>query len=285
MMTGTAGLALPGHRTDAKAETDMNKTKYSDIIYSRKGGVALLTIDRPEKLNAMSTTTISELSRAVMEADADREIRVIVLTGSGGKAFSAGFDIINVGELSVMESRRLHIRNSALNKALMETGKPVMAAVNGMALGAGFETSLLCDLTVAAESATFGMPELAIGAYPGSIAPALLRHIVGVKKANELLLTCRRIDAREAARLGLVNEVVPDATLLERTLHLAGELTGMAPLPLTMFKTRTNGILRSVLEEEINWFAEAQTLVFDSLDFREGMNALKEKRKPVFRGR
>ena len=130
------------------------------------------------------------------------------------------------------------------------------------------------------------MPELAIGAYPGSIAPALLRHIVGVKKANELLLTCRRIDAREAARLGLVNEVVPDATLLERTLHLTGrELTGMAPLPLTMFKTRTNGILRSVLEEEINWFAEAQTLVFDSLDFREGMNALKEKRKPVFRGR
>ena len=102
----------------------MNKTKYSDIIYSRKGGVALLTIDRPEKLNAMSTTTISELSRAVMEADADGEIRVIVLTGSGGKAFSAGFDIINVEKLSVMESRRLHIRNSALNKALMETGKP-----------------------------------------------------------------------------------------------------------------------------------------------------------------
>jgi enoyl-CoA hydratase/carnithine racemase len=128
------------------------------------------------------------------------------------------------------------------------------------------------------------MPELAIGAYPGTIAPTLLWHLVGIKKARELLLTGRRISADEADRLGLVNEVVPDKKLMERAIRLAEELKAMAPLPMTMYKAKTNSMLRVLLEEEMSQFVEMQALVFDSSDFREGLSALKEKRKPVFRG-
>lgn len=273
------------NRPDVTRGIDMSTAQYNDIISKSEDGIAFLTINRPQKMNSMTTGTLTELRQAVMEADADEDIRVIVLTGSGERAFSAGFDIVNVPDITVAESRRLHIRNSVFTKALMEIGTPIIAAVNGMALGAAFEISLLCDLTVAAESATFGMPELAIGAYPGTIAPTLLWHLVGIKKARELLLTGRRIDAAEAAALGLVNEVVPDTKLTERTLKLAEELKAMAPLPMTMYKAKTNSMLRVLLEEEMSQFVEMQTLVFDSTDFREGLNALKEKRKPVFRGR
>ncbi|HME45894.1 MAG TPA: enoyl-CoA hydratase/isomerase family protein [Syntrophorhabdales bacterium] len=262
----------------------MPKTKYGDIIHRLEDGIAFLTINRPQKLNSMTTNTLWELRQAITEADADEDTKIIILTGSGEQAFSTGFDVVNVPKLSIVESRQLHIRNSVLTKALMGIGKPIIAAANGMALGAGFEISLLCDLTVAAESATFGMPELAIGAYPGTIAPALLWHLVGVKKAKELLLTCRRIGAHEAASLGLVNEVVPDDKLMERTLQLANEIMGMAPLPMTIFKARMNSMLRVLLEEEMSRFVEVQALVFDTLDFREGLDALKEKRKPIFRG-
>jgi enoyl-CoA hydratase len=264
---------------------DMSRTEYNDITIIIKGGIALLTINRPRKMNSMTTGTLTELRQAVVEADAEQDISVIILTGSGDRAFSAGFDIVNVPDVSIAESRDLHIRNSVFSKALMEIGKPIIAAVNGMALGAGFEITLLCDLTVAAESAIFGMPELAIGAYPGTIAPTLLCHLVGIKKARELLLTGRQIGAQEAASLGLVNEVVPAEKLIERAFELARELIGMAPIPMTMFKTKTNSMLRVLLEEEMSQFVEMQALVFDTLDFREGLAALKEKRKPVFRGR
>jgi enoyl-CoA hydratase/carnithine racemase len=267
-----------------KERLKMSKKEYSDIISKSEDGIAFLTINRPQKMNSMTTGTLTELRQAIVQADADQDIRVIILRGSGERAFSAGFDIVNVPDMSVAESRRLHIRNSVFSKALMEIDKPVIAAVNGMALGAGFEISLLCDLTVAAESATFGMPELAIGAYPGTIAPTLLWHLVGIKKARELLLTGRRISAAEAGRLGLVNEVVPDKKLMERAIQLAEELKAMAPLPMTMYKAKTNSMLRVLLEEEMSQFVEMQALVFDSSDFREGLSALKEKRKPVFRG-
>jgi enoyl-CoA hydratase len=216
----------------------MSATKYNDIISRSEDGIAFLTINRPHKMNSMTTGTLTELRQAVMEADADEDIRVIILTGSGERAFSAGFDIVNVPDITIADSRRLHIRNSVFSKALMEIGTPVVAAVNGLAFGAGFEISLLCDLTVAAESATFGMPELTIGAYPGTIAPTLLWHLIGIKKARELLLTGRRIDAAEAARLGLVNDVVPDTKLKEEHYILAEEIKAMAPPTYDMYKRR-----------------------------------------------
>jgi len=263
----------------------MAEAKYKNINYKKiESGIATLTINRKEKLNSMTTGTLWELRQAVEEADADKDIKRIILTGSGSQAFSAGFDIVNVPELSIAQSRQLHIHNAVFSKALMEIGKPTIAAVNGIALGAGLEISLLCDLTVAAESATFGIPELSIGAYPGTIAPALLWHLVGVKKAKEIILTGKHIDAHEAASLGLINEVVPNEKLMERALQLATQMMDMAPLPMTIFKAKMNCMLRILLEEEISRFVEVQTLVFDTLDFREGLNALREKRKPIFHG-
>jgi len=129
------------------------------------------------------------------------------------------------------------------------------------------------------------MPELKIGAYPGVIAPTLLWHLVGLKKAKEILLTGKLMDAHEAANLGLINEVVPDEELMERTLQLTTLIMDMAPLPMTIFKTKMNSMLRVLLEDEMSRFVEVQALVFDTFDFREGLAALKEKRKPIFRGR
>lgn len=262
----------------------MLKKNFGEIIYQTDNDITRLTIDRPSKLNSLTAEGLSNLRQAIMEADSDKDIKVIIFTGAGRRAFSSGFDILNVPELSIADLRLLHINNLKLNREFMGTGKVTIGAVNGMALGVGFEISLLCDLTVAAESATFGIPELTIGAYPGTIAPTLLAQLVGMKKAKELILTGKTINAGEAAALGLVNEVVPDDRLMDRTQELAKTILLMAPLPLAMVKARMNSMLRVLLEEEMSRFVEAQTLVFNSRDFKEGLSALKERRKPIFRG-
>lgn len=262
----------------------MLEKNFGEIIYQVDNGIAILTIDRSEKLNALTPEGMSNLRQAIVEADSDKESKVIVLTGAGKRAFCAGFDILNVPKLPTADLRLLHIKNQKLYRALMGTGKITIAAVNGMALGSGFEISLLCDFTVAAESATFGLPELSVGAYPGVLSVALLWELVGKKKASELLLAAKTITAGEAAGLGLLNEVVPDAKLMDKALELASKMVRTAPLPLAMVKAKMNSMLRVQVEEEMSRFVEVQTLAFNSRDFKEGLSALKEKRKPIFRG-
>jgi enoyl-CoA hydratase len=262
----------------------MYEKHFGDILYQREQDVAVLTINRPQKLNSMTANGLADLRNAIEESDSEKESKVIVLTGSGSRAFSAGFDILSVPDLQTADSRLLHINNQKMYRAFMGMNKVTVAAVNGMALGTGFEISLLCDFTVAAESATFGMPELLVGAYPGVISVTLLWELVGKKKSCELLLAGKTLTAEEAAALGLVNEVVPDEALMDRSLELANQLAKSAPLPVAMVKARMNSMLRMALEEEMSRFVEAQTLIFESRDFKEGLDALKEKRKPVFRG-
>lgn len=262
----------------------MNKKNFGDVLYQRDHNVAVLTIDRSRKLNSMTADGLADLGNALGECDSEKDSKAIVLTGSGDRAFCTGFDILSVPPLQIADSRLLHINNQKMYRAFMGMNKVTVAAVNGMALGTGFEISLLCDFTIAAESATFGMPELLVGAYPGIISVTLLWELVGKKKSCELLLTGKTISADEAAAFGLVNEVVPDETLMDRSLELANQLAKSAPLPVAMVKARMNSMLRMALEEEMSRFVEAQTLIFDSRDFKEGLNALKEKRKPVFRG-
>lgn len=262
----------------------MLEKNFGEIICQMDKGVAVLTIDRPKKLNALTPDGLSNLRQAIMEADSDQESKVIVLTGAGERAFSTGLDILNVPVLPIADLRLFHTNNQKLYRALMGTGKITIAAVNGMALGSGFEISLLCDFTIAAESATFGMPELAVGAYPGVLSVALLWELIGKKRTCELLLTGKIITAVEAEALGLANEVVPDARLMDSALEWASKIVRAAPLPVAMVKARMNSMLRVRLEEEMSRFVEVQTLVFNSRDFKEGLSALKEKRKPVFRG-
>ena len=262
----------------------LGEKNFGIIISEIDGEVATLTINRPEKLNSLPPEGLADLTHAILDADANKKVKVIVLTGAGKRSFSAGFDILNVPELSIADLRRLHIKNQELYRKLMDLEKLTIAAVNGMALGTGFEISLLCDFTVAAESAKFGMPELSAGAYPGIFSVTLLWQCIGKKKTTELLLTGKSLTAIQAESLLLVNEVVPDDRLMDRVIELAKDLAIAAPLPVAMFKARTNSILRALLEEEMSRFVEGQSLIFKSHDFREGIKAVKEKRIPVFRG-
>ena len=262
----------------------MQEKNFGLIISQINGYIATLTINRPEKLNSLPPEGLAELNLAILDADANPKVKVIVLTGTGTRSFSTGFDILNVPELPIADLRMLHIKNQELYRKLMDLEKLTIAAVNGMALGTGFELSLLCDLTVASESAKFGMPELLSGAYPGIFAVTLLWQSIGKKKTAELLLTGKTLTASQAESLLLVNEVVPDDKLMDRVMELANDLAIAAPLPVAMFKARTNSILRAVIEDEMSRFVEGQSLIFKSHDFKEGINAVKEKRQPVFRG-
>jgi enoyl-CoA hydratase len=262
----------------------MVKKNNDDIILQTDGGIANLTINRPEKLNSLTSDGFEKLSEAIKNAASDKDVKVITVTGAGDQAFCTGYDILNVPELPIAELRQLHIRNQKLYRELMALEKPIIAAVNGMALGSGFEITLLCDLTVASESAKLGMPEVLAGAYPGVFSVTMLWQLIGKKKTAELLLTGKTLTAREAESLLLVNEVVPHASLMNRVMEVANDLVSAAPLPIAMFKARMNSMLRILLDEEMSRFVEGQSLIFKSYDFKEGIKAIKEKRKPQFRG-
>jgi enoyl-CoA hydratase len=218
------------------------------------------------------------------EADEDRSVGAVIITGSGRKSFSAGVDIMNLPDLSIGERRLLFKSTLDFNKYLLHTEKVTIAAVNGIAVGAGFEASLLCDFTIAGESATFGLPEVKVGLYPGTFSPIFLLHSIGRKRANELLLTGKSIKASEAASLGLVNEVVPDENVVDRAKELGTQILQVGSLPVAMCKARLNSEMRNLLDAEMSRFIELQTLVYLSQDAQEGLNALREKRKPVFTG-
>jgi enoyl-CoA hydratase/carnithine racemase len=195
---------------------------YGKIIYQVRDGMALLTIDKPKKHNSMSPDDFSNLREALVEADRDKDVKVIIITGAGSRAFCAGFDIMNTPQLPVAEARLLHAANLELNRQLLRTNKVTIAAVNGIAYGTGCEISLLCDLTVASQSATFAMSELGVGAYPGVVS-SLLHHLLGAKKAKEFILTGRTINANKATEWGIVNEVAADERVLERAFELGKE--------------------------------------------------------------
>jgi len=263
---------------------NMMKKNSSEIIVQTGNGVANITINRPEKLNSLTSGGFDTLCDIILSAAYDKDVKVITITGAGDRAFSTGFDILNVPELPIADLRRLHIRNQRLYRELMALEKPTIAAVNGMAFGTGFEITLLCDLTIASESAKFGMPEVLTGAYPGVFSVTMLWQLIGKKKTAELLLTGKALTAIEAESLLLVNEVVPHASLMDRVMEVANNLASAAPLPVSMFKARSNSMLRILIEEEMSRFVEGQSLIFKSSDFKEGIKAVKEKRKPIFRG-
>jgi enoyl-CoA hydratase len=263
----------------------MNTKSFGEIHYEADGNVALITIDRPERTNALTPDGLVRLCTAMKEADVDKNIRVIILTGTGNKSFSAGIDILNLPEQTIADRRILFRETLDINHILLYTEKVTIAAVNGMALGVGFEISLLCDFTIAAESATFRAPEVMVGLYPTPLCCTLLLHMMGRKKANEVLLQAKPLQAHEAAVFGLVNEVVPFDKLIGRAKELALEITSAAPLPVAMCKARLNSEMRRLLDEDMSRFVDVQTFLFSSEDRREGFDALKTKRKPVWTGK
>jgi enoyl-CoA hydratase len=255
-----------------------------NLLLERRGRIALVTINRPDKLNALNIATRRELAEALDELREDAEIRVVILTGAGEKAFVAGADINEFAGRTAVQQRAV-MKAKSIFTAAEEFPKPLIAMINGFCLGGGCELALACDLRIASEKARFGQPEINLGIIPGGGGTQRLTRLIGEGKAMQLILTGAMIDAAEAHRLGLVNEVYPPAELVEKTFALAEQIAEKSPVALAMAKTAVKNAastsLREGLDAEIDLFA----LCFSSEDKEEGVRAFLEKRKPAFKGK
>ena len=256
-----------------------------NVLVERDGAVLVLTINRPKVLNALNAPTLVELSHAIDEARADAAIRVVVITGTGDRAFVAGADINELGAQTPVAGREHARRGQALFTRIERLGKPVIAAVNGFALGGGCELAMACTIRLAADTAKFGQPEINLGLIPGYAGSQRLPRLVGRGRALELLLSGAPIPAEEAWRIGLVNKVVPAADLMTEARGLAQALAAKAPVAVRYILEAVAGGLDMAFEDAQDYEATLFGLVATTDDMREGTRAFLEKRKPEFTGR
>jgi enoyl-CoA hydratase len=253
------------------------------VSYERRGAVAIVQLHRPDRLNAVTLELYEALERALRELADDPEVRVVVLTGAG-RAFSAGADLQEPGGADPQERRAYVETGQRVHRLLQTLPKPVVAAVNGPAVGAGLELALACDLVIATENAELRFPELALGTFVGGGTTYLLAQRVGLTRAKELLLLGGFLTGAEAARIGLVNRAAPQERVLEDALALADELTRRAPIPIAHAKRLLDRAPLLGAEEAMAHEAEALLECMQSRDWREGMAAFREKRPPRFAG-
>jgi enoyl-CoA hydratase len=258
---------------------------YQNLLYEGEGAIATISINLPDKLNALNALTIEELGRAVAEFTASDDVRGVIITGAGEKSFVAGADIAELARMGPVDGVDVSRQGQRVFRAIELSRKPVIAAVNGFALGGGCELALACHLRIAAENARFGLPEVKLGIIPGYGGTLRLPRIVGKGRALELMLTAEMIDAQEAFRIGLANRVVPQAELLSTTRSMLEGILRNGPVALGLaIECATRGMEMSVddgLALESNLFG----LLAATDDMREGMGAFLEKRKAEFRGR
>jgi enoyl-CoA hydratase len=257
---------------------------FTTLLYEMAEGIARLTINRPDKLNALNGTVIAELGDAVTRIESDAGVRGVILTGAGSKAFVAGADIAEVGGQTPMEGQVRAVAGQRMMRRLERCGKPVVAAVNGFALGGGCELAMACHLRLASESASFGQPEVKLGLAPGYGGTVRLPRLVGRGRALELLLTGAMIDAQEAWRIGLVNRVVPADRLLDESEQLLRRILDNGPLALRACLELVDAGLDMSTDEALGQEAVWFGLLSASADMREGTRAFLEKRKAVFTG-
>jgi enoyl-CoA hydratase len=257
---------------------------YETLLVERRDRVAIITINRPEKRNALNIKTREEGAAALDELAQDDSVRVVIFTGAGDKAFIAGADIGEFAGRTAVTQRSVMLGRS-LFTAIDNFPKPVIAMINGYCLGGGNELAMACDLRVASETATFGQPEINLGIIPGGGGTQRLTRLVGEGKAMELILTGEMIDARTAAALGLVNMVVPAADLEAKTMELANRIAEKSPIALRMAKEAVKLASRSNLDEGLRREIDLFALCFSSEDKDEGVKAFLEKRKPEFKGK
>lgn len=254
------------------------------VRIERDGAVAVVTIDRPEKRNALNAAVRSGLVRAIAELDADDTVRVIVVTGAGERAFVAGADIEEFQQRTPLEQREAMTSTRAF-EAVAGSAKPTIAMINGYALGGGCELALACDMRIAAETAKLGQPEVNLGIIPGGGGTQRLPRLVGPGRAMRLIFSGEIIDASEAARIGLVDEVHPAHDLRERTLELARRIAARSPVAVRMAKAAVRAALELPLRAGLAYETELFVTAFGSDDRREGVAAFLEKREPRFSGR
>ena len=256
---------------------------YQTLLYEVEAGVATITINRPEAMNALSPQVVDELEQAFGQAEADDEVRAIVLTGAG-KAFVAGADIAAMSQMTPLEGRRFSRAGQDVLFKIEKLDKPVIAAVNGFALGGGCEIAMSCDFIYASEKAKFGQPEINLGIIPGFGGTQRLTRLVGRGWAKELCLTGAMLSAAEAAQIGLVTRVFAPEELLPAAKKTAAGMAQKGRVALRAIKSLINDGNDLPLERAIPMEAEAFATCFASPDQREGMTAFLEKRKPEFKG-
>ena len=255
------------------------------VLTQDRGAVRILTVNRPDKLNALNAATLDALHAAFRDAASDDAIRVVVLTGAGAKAFVAGADIAEMNALTPVQGRDFALRGQRMMRFVETLPKPVIAMVNGFALGGGLELAMCCHLRIAADSAKLGQPEVNLGLIPGFGGTQRLLRLAGRAATLELCLTGTPVDAARALQLGIVNRVTPAAELEAQTLALADQLAGSAPLALRGVLDCINFGGECSIEEGLAYEAAQFGLAFSTDDMREGTSAFLERRKPAFAGR
>jgi enoyl-CoA hydratase len=258
---------------------------YELITYEVEDGIALVTLNRPQVLNALNRQVIGELGRVMQEIREDDAVRVVILTGAGEKAFAAGADISELAELDPLGAVAITERGQALTRAMERLGKPIIAALNGFALGGGCELAMACTLRIAADTAKLGQPEVNLGVLPGYGGTQRLARLVGAGRALDLTLTGRMIPAAEAMDMGLVNRVVPAAELMDTARKTARSLAEKSPLSVRLILEAVHRGQDMGLDDALAWESHLFGLCASSEDMKEGLRAFLEKRKPEFKGR
>ncbi len=258
---------------------------FENLILERDGAVAILTINRPKVLNALNTQTMDELRRAVLDVKHDPALRVLIVTGSGEKSFVAGADINELAVQTPASGKEHALRGQHVLDLLENMGKPVIAAINGFALGGGCELAMACTLRLAADTARIGQPEINLGIIPGYAGTQRLSRLVDKGRAMEMVLGGAPITAEEAWRIGLVNRVVPAAQLLDEARKLAADLASKAPIALRYIIEAINKGLDMPFAQGCVFEATLFGLIASTEDMREGTKAFLEKRKAMFTGR
>jgi enoyl-CoA hydratase len=256
--------------------------EFENIIFKKEENIGILTINRPKALNALNSKVLDELDKAIDMVKEDEDIFVLIITGEG-RAFVAGADIAEMKDLSVLEARQFSNKGISVFRKIELMEKPVIAAVNGFALGGGCELSMCCDIRIASEKAKFGQPEVGLGITPGFGGTQRLARIIGMGRAKELILTTDMIDANEAYRIGLVNKVVPSESLMDEACALAKKIISKGQIAVRYAKTAINRGIETDLETGLAIEMDLFGLCFATEDQKEGMSAFLEKRSPNYR--
>ena len=254
------------------------------LKFDKNGFVARVTINRPKALNALNGKVLQELEQVFVDIENDDSLRVVVLTGEGDKAFVAGADIKEMKDYGSEEALKMSQAGQKVFEVIERCSKPVIAAVNGFALGGGFELALACDFIIASENAKFGLPEVSLGLIPGYGGTQRLARNIGLQKAKRLIFSGEMLDASTAASWGVISEVVPQQELLEKSLKLAKKISYQAPLAIQSAKNSISIGFDKSLSEGLNLEATLFSKVFSTQDKNEGIDAFINKRKPEFKG-
>jgi enoyl-CoA hydratase/carnithine racemase len=262
----------------------MQAPTFANVVYEKKGAIAYVTVNRPKVLNALNSPTWADLKTAFEDAQADASVRGVILTGAGTKAFIAGADISELAQASAIDAERASRFGQSVLDLIENLGKPVIAAVNGFALGGGCETAMACTLRIAVESASFGQPEVTLGLIPGGGGTQRLPRLVGKGRALQLILSGEMISTQEAHRIGLVNEIVPAGDLIARAEAILNKIAANAPIAARLALEAVNKGLDTSQSGGLLLEAAFFGLCAATDDKREGTSAFLEKRAAQFRG-